>query len=77
MYAKINEKGYPEFLTKHYVHSGDKLYLNPSEVQLRSLGYKPLKEATPPSVKEGTVLTVSYVDSGDYIEEIYGIMEAE
>ena len=27
MYAKINEKGYPEFLTKHYVHSGDKLYL--------------------------------------------------
>ena len=76
MYAKINESGYPVFLTKHYVKAGSKLILNPTEDQLRQLGYKPLKKQAPPSIKEGSILTVSYVDSGDYIEEIYGILEA-
>ena len=77
MYAKLNEKGFPEFQTKRYIRSAGKLILNPTEGDMRAFGYKPLKATPPPECREGEILSISYIDKGDYIEEFYSIMEAE
>lgn len=77
MYAKINGKGYPEFYTKHYIKAEGKLILNPGDKELRAIGYKPLKKNTPPECKENEVLSISYIDTGDYIEEVYSITEVK
>ena len=77
MHAKINEKGYPEFFKKHYIKSEGKLILNPTDRDLRALGYKPLKKTTPPECGENDVLSISYIDSGDFIEEVYSITEVK
>ena len=75
MYAKINENGYPVFLTKHYVKLPDRLIINPTEEELARLGYKPVIKTAAPAIAENEVISVSYADAGDHIDEIYSISE--
>ena len=75
MYAKINGKGYPEFFTGRYIRTGGRLLINPTAEQMKQLGYKPLRSGKIPSCRENDILSISYIDSGDCIEEIFSIME--
>lgn len=76
MYAKINENGYPVFFTDHFIKSKGRLIINPSAEELSKLGYKPLNRMNPPALRENEIISVSYIDVGDHIDEIYSVLEA-
>ena len=75
MYAKINEKGYLELYEKRHIRIGKSLILNPRAEDMLKAGYKPLIIGTPPKTEDNEILKIDYRDNGEYIEEVYTVME--
>ena len=70
----ILENGVPVEFNKDkikLVKSGDKIYANPTDEQLKAAGYKPLALPDTPAEVDGYYISTQYDDSGEYITATY------
>lgn len=70
----ILENGVPVEFNKDkikLVKSGDKIYANPTDEQLKAAGYKPLALPDTPAEVDGYYISTQYDDSGEYIKATY------
>ena len=61
-YGKL-VNGVFEPLMKRYLHLDGRIYANPSEKTLLSLGYKPLIETEPPEEQDGCYVAAVYTET--------------
>ena len=71
MYGRITENGALEIFSSRILISGTRKIINPKEKDLLANGYKPLTEGKQPTLSDGEVLSIEYVDMGDRIETVY------
>lgn len=70
----ILENGVPVEFNKDkikLVKSGDKIYANPTDEQLKAAGYKPLALPDTPAEVDGYYISTQYDDSGECITATY------
>lgn len=74
MYGKINEKGKLTIYRDSVIELDGIKYINPNKRVLAAIGYKPIVPAEIPEIPKGMALTVDYVDDGECIKTVYGLV---